>query len=255
MNCPDPDKDQGYHSDGSCENKENPANNSSNYPNKHNDDQALRDDLGYGSGDDNKAISTEPSDCDRKDEDSSCSSSDYLFLEDSLLAKLGIPLTIDEQELIDKFCEEIRGITTKNKQEFEESILESIEKIVNEYLEKGLRLNSSCSNGNEKGDKETVTNLILEEIEDVLNHRVNPRFSTGILNIPDCIDESDGNECEADKYKTSGIIIKKIISNLLLKGGGMRKIFSTMIPSLQINIMTVIIQMISVRNIRVGKKS
>jgi ankyrin repeat protein len=209
------EEDSDYHSDGSCENEENPANNSSNCPNKHNDDQTLRDDPGYGSGDDNRTISTEPSDCDRKDKDSSCNSSDYLFLEDSLLAKLEIPLTTDEQKLIDEFYEEIRGITAQNKQESEESILESIEKIVNEYLEKGLRLNSSCSNGNEKGDKETVTSLIFKEMEEVIAQlRVNPRSSTAMFNTHDHTDESDG-----DEYKTSDIIIKRITSNLLLKGG------------------------------------
>ncbi len=209
------EEDSDYYSDGSCENEENPANNPSNYPNKHNDDQALRDDPGYSSGDDNKTISTEPSDCDRKDEDSSCSSSDYLFLEDSLSMELEIPLTTDEQELIDEFCKGIRGITAQNKQESEESILESIEEIVNEYLEKVLRLNSSCSNGNEKGDKETVTSLIFKEMEEVIAQlRVNPRSSTAMLNTHDYTDESDGNE-----YKTSDIIIKRITSNLLLKGG------------------------------------
>ncbi|WP_250294956.1 ankyrin repeat domain-containing protein [Wolbachia endosymbiont of Oedothorax gibbosus] len=49
----------------------------------------------------------------KHDEDSSCSSSNYLFLEDSLLAKLKIPLTTDEQKLTDKFCEEISGINKK----------------------------------------------------------------------------------------------------------------------------------------------
>lgn len=215
------EEDSDYHSDSSCKNEENPANNSSNYPNKHNDDQALRDDPGYGSGDDDKTISTKSIDCDRKDEDSSCSLSDYLFLEDSLLAKLGIPLTTDEQELIDKFCEEIRGITTQNKQESEESILESIEKIVNEYLGKGLRLNSSCSNGNEKGDKETVTNLILEEIEGIINERVKPRDGTKayIGRVNDITDQDDDNE-----DKVSGIV-ENITSWLLLKGGKARQKF------------------------------
>ncbi|MBC6685680.1 ankyrin repeat domain-containing protein [Wolbachia pipientis] len=201
------EEDSDYHSDSSCENEENPANNSSNYPNKHNDDQALCDDPGYGSGDDNKTISTEPS--------------GYLFLEDSLLAKLGIPLTTDEQKLIDKFCEEIRGITTQNKQESEESILKGIEKIVNEYLEKGLRLNSSCSNDNEKGDKETVTNLILEEIEGIINDRVKPRDGTKayIGRVNDITDQDDDS-----KDKASGII-GNITSWLLLKGGKARQKF------------------------------
>lgn len=217
----DSEGDSDYCPDDSHENEGNPANNPSNYPNKHNDDQALRDDPGCSSGDDNKTISTEPSDCDRKDEDSSCSSSDYLFLEDSLLMKLEIPLTTDERELIDKFCEEIRGITAQNKQEPEESILKSIEKIVNEYLNKGIRLNSSCSNDNDNGDKETVTNLILEEIEGVLNYRVKPRNGTKeyIGRVNDITDQDDDNE-----DKVSGII-ENITNRLLLKGGKARQKF------------------------------
>ncbi|WMT83988.1 ankyrin repeat domain-containing protein [Wolbachia endosymbiont of Listronotus oregonensis] len=239
LSDPDPDKDQGYYSDDSRKNegngsgddnktvptkdKGNLTNNSSNYPNKHNDDQTLRDDPGYSSGDDNKTISTEPSDCDRKDEDSSCSSSDHLFLEDLLSMKLEIPLTTSEEGLIKDFCEKIRGITAQNKQESEESILESIEKIVNEYLKKGIRLNSSCNNGNENdnGDKETVTSLILEEIEGVLNNRVKPRDETRARERQSdgIADQDDGNE-----DKVSGII-ESITNKLLLKGGKARQKF------------------------------
>lgn len=129
--------------------------------------------------------------------------------------KLEIPLTTSEDGLISEFCKKIKGITAQNKQEPEENILESIERIVNEYLEEGLRLNSSWSNGNEKGDKETVTSLIFKEMEEVIAQlRVNPRSSTAMLNTHDYTDESDG-----DEYKASDIIIKRIISNLLLKGG------------------------------------
>ncbi|WP_353282488.1 ankyrin repeat domain-containing protein [Wolbachia endosymbiont (group A) of Myopa testacea] len=239
LSDPDPDKDQGYYSDDSRKNegngsgddnktvptkdKGNLTNNSSNYPNKHNDDQTLRDDPGYSSGDDNKTISTEPSDCDRKDEDSSCSSSDHLFLEDLLSMKLEIPLTTSEEGLIKDFCEKIRGITAQNKQESEESILESIEKIVNEYLKKGIRLNSSCNNGNENdnGDKETVISLILEEIEGVLNNRVKPRDETRARERQSdgIADQDDGNE-----DKVSGII-ESITNKLLLKGGKARQKF------------------------------
>ncbi|GFR18324.1 ANK_REP_REGION domain-containing protein [Trichonephila clavata] len=207
LSDPDPDKDQGYHSDSSCENEENPAKS----PN--NDNRTPTD---------QQTSSERPvvSDRDSEDEDSSYSSSNYLFLEDSLLAKLGIPLTTSEEGLIDKFCEKIRGITAQDKQESEESILESIEKIVNGYVEKGLRLNSSCSNDNDNGDKETVTSLIFKEMEEVIAQlRVNPRSSTAMLNTHDYTDESDGDEYRADEYKTSDIIIKRITSNLLLKGG------------------------------------
>jgi|GEM_PF-5517530 len=197
-------KDLGYDLDDSHENEGNPTT-----PN------GSVDDCSNSSGDDSQIESVKLSDC-NTEEDSSCSSSDYLFLEDSLLAKLGIPLTTDEQELINKFCEEIRGITTQNKQESEESILESIEKIVNEYLKKGLRLNSSCSNGNEKGDKETVTNLILEEIDNVLSsNHLRLRDETGARER-----QSDGiaDQDDDNEDKVSGII-KRITSNLVSKGG------------------------------------
>ncbi|WP_419247487.1 hypothetical protein ACJZL1_03015 [Wolbachia endosymbiont of Rhagoletis indifferens] len=180
------------------------------------------DDCSNSSGDDNKTISTEPSDCDPEDEDSSCSSSDYLFLEDSLLAKLEIPLTTDEQELIDKFCEEIRGMTAQNKQESEENILESIEKIVDEYLKEGIRLNSSCSDDNEKDDKETVTNLIFKEIDDVLSsNNLKLRDETGARER-----QSDGisDQDDDNEDKVSGII-ESITNKLLLKGGKARQEF------------------------------
>ncbi|GFR08383.1 ANK_REP_REGION domain-containing protein [Trichonephila clavata] len=84
LSDPDPDKDQGYHSDSSCENEENPAKS----PN--NDNRTPTD---------QQTSSERPvvSDRDSEDEDSSYSSSNYLFLEDSLLAKLGIPLTTSEE--------------------------------------------------------------------------------------------------------------------------------------------------------------
>jgi ankyrin repeat protein len=178
------------------------------------------DDCSNSSGDDSQIESVKLSDC-NTEEDSSCSSSDYLFLEDSLLMELEIPLTTDERELVDKFCRGIRGITAQNKQESEESILKSIEKIVNEYLNKEIRLNSSCSNDNEKGDKETVTNLILEEIEGVLNYRVKLRDGTKeyIGRVNDITDQDDDNE-----DKVSGII-GSITNKLLLKGGKARQEF------------------------------
>ncbi|MDR2046051.1 MAG: ankyrin repeat domain-containing protein [Rickettsiales bacterium] len=208
-NCLQAIKDLGYDLDDSHENEGNPTT-----PN------GSVDDCSNSSGDDSQIESVKLSDC-NTEEDSSCSSSDYLFLEDSLLARLEIPLTTDERGLIGEFCEEIGGITAQNKQESEESILESIEKIVNEYLEKGLRLNSSCSNGNEKGDKETVTNLILEEIESIINDRVKPRDGTKVYigRVNDITDQNDGS-----KDKASGII-GNITKGLLLKGGKARQKF------------------------------
>lgn len=183
-------------------------------------DQAPSDDTEYGSDDNDKTVSDKAS-CDTEDKDSNSGSSDYLFLEDSLSMKLKIPLTTDEQKSIDKFCEGIRGITAQNKQRSEESILESIEKIVEDYLEEGVRLNSCCSCCGK-----TVTNLIFEEIEGVVDQlRVNPRSSTAIINTHYYTDESDGNEYKADEYEASDIIIKRITSNLLLKGGRGKEFF------------------------------
>lgn len=96
-------------------------------------------------------------------------------------------------------------------------------------MEEGIRLNSSCSNDNENdnGDKETVTSLIFKEMEEVIAQlRVNPRSSTAMLNIHDYTDESDGDEYKADEYETSDIIIKRITSNLLLKGRMGKKFLS-----------------------------
>nr|WP_265025769.1 hypothetical protein [Wolbachia endosymbiont (group A) of Bibio marci] len=205
------EEDSDYYSDDSRENEGNSTTSDGSV-----------DDCSNSSGDDNKTISTEPSDCDPEDEDSSCSSSDYLFLEDSLLAKLEIPLTTDEQELIDKFCEEIRGMTAQNKQESEENILESIEKIVDEYLKEGIRLNSSCSDDNEKDDKETVTNLIFKEIDDVLSsNNLKLRDETGARER-----QSDGisDQDDDNEDKVSGII-ESITNKLLLKGGKARQEF------------------------------
>jgi len=199
----------GYNLDDSHENEGNPTT-----PN------GSVDDCSNSSGDDSQIESVKLSGC-NTEEDSSCSSSDYLFLEDSLLVKLGIPLTTDEKKLIDKFCGEIRGITAQNKQESEENILESIEKIVNDYWKEGLRLNSSCSNDNDNGDKETVTNLILKEIEGVLSDRVKPCDGTKeyIGRVNDITDQDDDNE-----DKVSGII-ENITNELLLKGGKARQKF------------------------------
>ncbi|QMV46241.1 hypothetical protein HC358_04220 [Wolbachia pipientis] len=88
--------------------------------------------------------------------------------------------------------------------------------MVNEYLKKGLRLNSSCSNGNEKGDKKTVTNLILEEIDNVLSsNHLRLRDETGARER-----QSDGiaDQDDDNEDKVSGII-KRITSNLVSKGG------------------------------------
>ncbi|WP_265035126.1 MULTISPECIES: ankyrin repeat domain-containing protein [unclassified Wolbachia] len=218
-NC-NTEEDSDYYSDNSRENEGNPTT-----PDGSVDES---NDCSNNSGDDSQVKSVKLSDCDSEDEDSSCSSSDDLFLEDSLLMKLEIPLTTSEEGLIKGFYKEIIDIT-KNKQEPEESILKSIKKIVNEYLEKGIRLNSSCSNdnknGSEKGDKETVTNLIFKEIEDVLISRVKPRDETreyrGRVNdIPEQEDKGKDKDEASD-------IMESIMDDLLLKGGKAKESFFT----------------------------
>ncbi|WP_250294957.1 hypothetical protein [Wolbachia endosymbiont of Oedothorax gibbosus] len=69
-------------------------------------------------------------------------------------------------------------------------------------MNKGIRLNS---NYNDKGDKKTVTNLIFEEIKDVLDDRMKPRNGTK---------EYIGNDKASD-----------IISDLLLAGGKAKEFF------------------------------
>ncbi|WP_353282485.1 hypothetical protein [Wolbachia endosymbiont (group A) of Myopa testacea] len=202
-------KHWGYNLDDSHENEGNPATPDSSV--------GERKDCSNSSGDDNKTISTEPSDCAPEDEDSSCSSSDYLFLEDSLLAKLEIPLTTDEQNLIGKFCKKIENTITENKQKPEESILKSIEETVNNHLNTGARLNSLCCNE----CKSTVTNLILEKIGDVLDDRVKPRDETREYRggVNDITNQDDEDKDEALD------IIGSIIRNLLLKGGKAKEEF------------------------------
>ncbi|OJH31781.1 MAG: hypothetical protein ABOJ95_000816 [Wolbachia endosymbiont of Armadillidium vulgare] len=113
----------------------------------------------------------------------------HLFERDSSFTKLQIPLTIDEQNLIKKFCDEmIRGVTEHNEQE---SVLRYIKRITEDYLNQGIRLNSYYG----KDDK-TVTNLIFEKMEELIN-----RFHTNPHN------------------STTKNIIQNITHNLVLKGG------------------------------------
>ncbi|WP_341812153.1 ankyrin repeat domain-containing protein [Wolbachia endosymbiont (group A) of Conops quadrifasciatus] len=76
-------------------------------------------------------------------------------------------------------------------------------------------------NDNEKDDKETVTNLILEEIEGVLSDRVKPRDGTKeyIGRVNDITDQNDEDKDEALD------IIESITSNLLLEGGKAKEEF------------------------------
>ncbi|WP_339045520.1 hypothetical protein [Candidatus Mesenet endosymbiont of Agriotes lineatus] len=115
------------------------------------------------------------------EEDSSCSS-DYLLPEDSFLMKLEIPLTESEKSLIDEFYQKMAEVEAQNDQERKENIhnpninctenaLKRIKCLVDEYLKRGIRLNSSYNDS-------TVTNLIFEKMKGVLDDVVAVRPST-----------------------------------------------------------------------------
>ncbi|MHC3897535.1 UNVERIFIED_CONTAM: hypothetical protein LBW93_01180 [Wolbachia endosymbiont of Nasonia longicornis] len=113
----------------------------------------------------------------------------YLFERDPSSTKLQIPLTTDEQILVKKFCDEmIKGITEHDEQE---SVLKYMERIIEDYLNQGIRLNSYYGK-----DNKTVTNFIFEKMEELINRfHANPHNST------------------------TKNIIQKITRNLVLKGG------------------------------------
>ncbi|WP_264686876.1 MULTISPECIES: hypothetical protein [unclassified Wolbachia] len=113
----------------------------------------------------------------------------YLFERDSSSTKLQIPLITDEQILVKKFCDEmIKGITEHDEQE---SVLKYMERIIEGYLNQGIRLNSYYGK-----DNKTVTNFIFEKMEELINRfHANPHNST------------------------TKNIIQKITRNLVLKGG------------------------------------
>ncbi|UIP92429.1 hypothetical protein JSQ73_004480 [Wolbachia endosymbiont of Anopheles demeilloni] len=113
----------------------------------------------------------------------------YLFEQDPSSTKLQIPLTTDEQILVKKFCDEmIKGITEHDEQE---SVLKYMERIIEDYLNQGIRLNSYYGK-----DNKTVTNFIFEKMEELINRfHANPHNST------------------------TKNIIQKITRNLVLKGG------------------------------------
>ncbi|UIP91499.1 hypothetical protein IYZ83_005080 [Wolbachia pipientis] len=113
----------------------------------------------------------------------------YLFERDSSSTKLQIPLTTDEQILVKKFCDEmIKGITEHDEQE---SVLKYMERIIEGYLNQGIRLNSYYGK-----DNKTVTNFIFEKMEELINRfHANPHNSI------------------------TKNIIQKITRNLVLKGG------------------------------------
>lgn len=136
----------------------------SNKTDEHESDNRLQNssdhDSDDSSADGNQTPCTESSDW---DSNSSCSSDYSCFSEDgSLLMDLEILLTENEKKLIGEFCKEMKKVEEENNKG---SALRLIQYITNKYLGKGIRLNSCY------GDRyKTVTNLIFEEIIDVIKN-------------------------------------------------------------------------------------
>ncbi|GHM58256.1 MAG: hypothetical protein sL5_04270 [Candidatus Mesenet longicola] len=93
-----------------------------------------------------------------------------------------LSLTEDEEKLISEFYQEMENIEVENDKERKESIhnikvnctenaLKRIESVVDQYLKRGLRLNSYYSNS-------TVTNLVFEAIKNIADVIVHPRDIT-----------------------------------------------------------------------------
>ncbi|WP_419247090.1 hypothetical protein ACJZL1_05055 [Wolbachia endosymbiont of Rhagoletis indifferens] len=165
------------------------------------------------SADGNQMPCTESSDW---NSNSSCSSDYSCFSEDgSLLMDLEIPLTENEEKLIDKFCEKMKKVEEENNKG---SALRLIQYITNEYLGKGIRLNSCY------GDRyRTVTNLIFEEIIDVIkNEGLCPSSKAHAFGGQDvsCNNEDQDDDNTNEALEDGNLdIIRNTIRDLLLKGG------------------------------------
>ncbi|WP_395462159.1 hypothetical protein [Wolbachia endosymbiont (group A) of Melitta haemorrhoidalis] len=151
---------------------------------------------------------------------------DNPFLKDSLFMKLKMSLTQSKQDLIDKCCGEVRGITEQNEQKDIKNTPESIKCIVAKYLEKEVMLNLKCSCCNK-----TVTNTVFEEIKDLTSgSHISNRSNTFVFdNFPyqskdkNCNKESKGQNCNKKNEVSEEDIIKSIVSNLLLEGGKVKR--------------------------------
>ncbi|XGA08438.1 MAG: hypothetical protein U0X86_000674 [Wolbachia endosymbiont of Xenopsylla cheopis] len=164
------------------------------------------------------------------EEDSSYSSDDILP-EDSFLAKLEVPLTANEENLIHEFYQKMKEVEAQNDQERKENIhnssinctenaLKRIKCLVNEYLKRGIRLNASY-NGN------TVANLIFEKIIYVLDGIVRVTCNTTAYGQFKPYDVSNYDEDYDDEYElfkgSSAEIVSSIIGDLLIKGGKVKR--------------------------------
>ncbi|WP_341812236.1 hypothetical protein [Wolbachia endosymbiont (group A) of Conops quadrifasciatus] len=161
------------------------------------------------------SLNTESSDW---DSNSSCSSDYSCFSKDgSLLMDLEIPLNKNEEKLIDEFCKEMKKVEEENNKG---SALRLIQYITNKYLGKGkgIRLNSCY------GDRyRTVTNLIFEEIIDVIkNEGLCPSSKAHAFRGQDvsCNNEDQDDDNTNEALEDGNLdIIRNTIRDLLLKGG------------------------------------
>ncbi|WP_264723352.1 MULTISPECIES: hypothetical protein [unclassified Wolbachia] len=253
LSASDQEEGQGYSLGGSCENKENLTKGaggsnqtfegeqkSSEFPKVDNwsDSDGNSEDSSdskkgsyYSSGNLDSMELTDDLDSenDRDLED------DNPFLKDSLFMKLKMSLTQSKQDLIDKCCGEVRGITEQNEQKDIKNTPESIKCIVAKYLEKEVMLNLKCSCCNK-----TVTNTVFEEIKDLTSgSHISNRSNTFVFdNFPyqskdkncnkeskgqNCNKESEDQNCNKKNEVSEEDIIKSIVSNLLLEGGKVKR--------------------------------
>ncbi|GHM58948.1 MAG: hypothetical protein sL5_10670 [Candidatus Mesenet longicola] len=159
------------------------------------------------------------------------SSYDYLFPEDSFLMKLAVPLTANEENLIHEFYQKMEEVEAQNNQERKENIhnpsinctesaLKRIKCLVDEYLKRGIRLNSSYKDS-------TVTNLIFERIRYVLDGIVRVTYNSTAYGQLRPYDVSNYDEDYDDEYElfkgSSSEIVSSIIGDLLTKGGKVKR--------------------------------
>ncbi|XGA08528.1 MAG: hypothetical protein U0X86_000774 [Wolbachia endosymbiont of Xenopsylla cheopis] len=159
-------------------------------------------------------------------EDSSYNSDDILP-EDSFLMKLEILLTESERNLIDEFYQKMEEVKVQNDQERKENIhnpninctenaLKRIKCLVDEYLKRGIRLNTSCNDS-------TVTNLVFEKIIYVLDGIVRVTYNTTAYGQFKPYDVPNYDD-EYELFKgSSAEIVSSIIGDLLTKGGKVKR--------------------------------
>ncbi|WP_250296646.1 hypothetical protein [Wolbachia endosymbiont of Oedothorax gibbosus] len=231
----DPKGNEGYGSDGSCESKENltkgaggsnqtfegeqkssecqKVNNWSDSDGNSEDSSDSKKGSYYSSGNLDSMESTD----DLNSENDWDLEDDNPFLKDSLFMELKVSLTQSEQNLIDKCCEEVRGITEQNKQECIKNILESIKHTVAGYLKEGVMLNLQCT-----CCEKTVTNTVFEEIKDLTSGgHISNRSNTFVFDNSPC--QSEDQNCNKENEVSEEDIIKSIVSNLLLKSGKVKR--------------------------------